>query len=142
VADDPLPAALAGIRAELEAAALAFPAGGLDPARAALAAGTLHGNALKALAAVDAARSFHERVPLYGNAATGEKPGNCPHDPDAACHFEADDGSGEWLCEGRPEGAVCSTCVDGEGGDRADWQCTEYAAILAALTGKGNDGGE
>jgi hypothetical protein len=135
VADDPLSAALAGIRAELEAAALAFPAGGLDPARGALAAGTLHGIALKALAAVGEARSFHRPERLYGNAATEEEPGACPHDPDSALHFEADDGSGEWLCEGKVEDTVCSSCIDGEGGERVKWPCGEYAAVLAALTG-------
>lgn len=88
------------------------------------------------LAAVDAALEHHERVPLYGNASTEVEPGACPHDPDSGLHFEADDGSGEWLCEGKPEGAVCSTCVDGEGGERLPWPCDEYAAILAALTGR------
>jgi hypothetical protein len=91
------------------------------------------------LAAVEAALGFHERVNLYGNAATEGEPGNCPHHPDSPLHFEDGDGSGEWLCEGKPEGAVCSTCVDGEGGERIDWPCSEYAAILAALTGKATD---
>jgi hypothetical protein len=89
--------------------------------------------AYRAVAALGAALSFHQRVNLYGNAATGDEPGACPHDPDAACHF---DGDGEWLCEGKPEGAVCSTCVDGQGGDRLEWPCPEYSAILAALTGE------
>lgn len=81
MADDPLSAALAGIRAELEGAALAFSAGGLDPARAALAAGTLHGAALKLLAALGGARSFHRPERLYGNAATEEEPGQLPAPP-------------------------------------------------------------
>jgi len=140
MADD-LSAALAEIRAQLEAAARAFPAGGIDPAQASFAAGTLHGNALKALAGVEAAMSFHRRVPLYGNASTGDEPDACPHHPDSGLHFEDCDGSGEWLCEGKPEGAVCESCTDGEGGERAEWPCGEYTAILAALTGKGNADG-
>lgn len=51
------------------------------------------------------------------------------------------DGSGEWLCEGKPEGAVCETCIDGEGGERVEWPCEEYRDLLAALTGKGEHGG-
>ena len=108
---------------------------GLDPVRA-FAAGGLHASAMKALAGVEAALGHHERVGLYGNASTEGEPGNCPHDPDSDLHFEDPDGSGEWLCEGRPEGAVCSSCVDGEGGERVDWPCREYEAILKALTGK------
>jgi hypothetical protein len=93
------------------------------------------------LAAVDAALSHHKRDPLYGNAATEGEPGNCPHDPDSPLHFEAGDGSGEWLCEGRPEGTVCGSCTDGPCGDRLEWPCPEYLAILAALTGEGNTDG-
>lgn len=89
------------------------------------------------LAAVEAAAKFHQRLPLYGTAATEEKPGACPHDPDSDLHFEDGNEPGEWLCEGKPEGAVCSTCVDGEGGERLEWPCLEYEAILAALTGRG-----
>lgn len=95
-----------------------------------------------AMKAVEAALRCHECVNLYGNAATEGEPGNCPHHPDSDLHFEDGDGSGEWLCEGRPEGAVCTTCVDGEGGERIDWPCPEYEAILAALTGKAADGGD
>lgn len=91
------------------------------------------------LAAVEAAVGFHGRVNLYGNASTEGEPGNCPHDPDSHLHFEDPDGSGEWLCEGKPEGAVCSSCVDGQGGDSIDWPCPEYSGILAALTGKAAD---
>jgi hypothetical protein len=98
--------------------------------------GVLHGELLKALTALDQVPKIHQRVPLYGNAATEEEPGACPHHPDSDLHFEDGDGSGEWLCEGKPEGAVCSTCIDGEGGERAEWPCGEYEAILAALTGK------
>jgi len=133
MADDAL-AAVARLREEMiESANALLP--GLDPVRA-FAAGGLHASAMKALAGVEAALSFHERIGLYGNASTEEEPGNCPHHPDSDLHFEDGDGSGEWLCEGRPEGAVCSTCVDGEGGERVDWPCPEYEAILAALTGK------
>jgi len=101
------------------------------------------------LAAVDAALSHHERIPLYGNAATESEPGNCPHDPDSHLHFEPTDEPGEWLCEGKPEGVVCSTCIDGEGGERLDWPCPEYLAIaralgvdVAALTGEGKPDGK
>lgn len=121
--------------AELEAAARAFPAQGLDPARASYAAGTLHGNALKALAALDAALSHHQRVPLYGNASTDGEPGNCPHDPDdEGWHFEDPD-SGEWLCQGRPEGVACS-CTLSPDGERVPWPCDEARDILAALRGE------
>lgn len=81
------------------------------------------------LAAVDAALASHEPYPLYGNAATEDEPGCCPHDPDADCHFEGDDG--DWLCRCRPEGAVCTSCT--EDGLPVAWQCHEYAAILAAI---------
>jgi hypothetical protein len=138
---DPAAAALDEIRAALEAAALAFPAGRIDPARASFAAGTLHGNALKLLAVAGVALKHHQWYPLYGNASTHDELGACPHDPDSGLHFEADDGSGEWLCEGKPEDTVCTSCVDGEGGERVRWPCPEYRAILAALTGKENDGG-
>ena len=89
------------------------------------------------LAAVEAALGHHKRVPLYGNAATGDEPGACPHDPDSPLHFEDGDGSGEWLCEGKPEGAACSSCT--EDGLPAGWPCPEYSAIAAALTGKKAD---
>lgn len=138
MADEAL-AIVARLRAEMiESANALLP--GLDPVRA-FAAGGLHASAMKALAGVEAALACHERVNLYGNAATEEEPGNCPHHPDSNLHFEDCDGSGEWLCEGRPEGAVCSSCVDGEGGERVDWRCPEYEAILAALTGKAADHG-
>lgn len=88
------------------------------------------------LAAVEKACSFHQRFPLYGNASTDDEPGACPHDPDHGLHFEPAEEPGEWLCQGRHEGAVCSTCTDGPGGERLPWPCDEYAAILAALTGR------
>lgn len=84
------------------------------------------------LAAVEAALKFHQPVPLYGNAATEDEPGACPHDPDAGCHFESDDG--EWLCELKREGTVCS-CTENAGGERIPWPCDEVADILAALAG-------
>jgi hypothetical protein len=123
VAEDPLAAAIAEKRAELDE----FEG----------VAGAGH----DVMNAVNAALGFHQRTGLYGNAATDDEPDACPHHPDSPLHFEDANEPGEWLCEGRPEGAVCSTCVDGEGGERMDWPCPEYAAILAALTGKGNDGG-
>jgi hypothetical protein len=97
------------------------------------------GDVRRLLAALHKALSFHRRVPLYGNAATEEELGACPHDPDSGLHFES--GDGDWLCEGKPEGSVCSTCVDGEGGERVEWPCGEYLAILAALTGEGKADG-
>lgn len=127
-------ATVARLREEMiEAANVIVP--GLDPRRA-LAAGALHGHALKLAGGLEAALRCHERVGLYGNAATEDEPGACPHDPDSDLHFEDGDGSGEWLCEEKLEAAVCSSCVDGEGGERLDWPCPEYEAILAALTGK------
>jgi hypothetical protein len=87
--------------------------------------------------AAAAALGFHERVPLYGNAATGDEPAACPHDPDDALHFEDAGEPGEWLCRGKPEGAACSSCA--EDGLPVAWPCPEYSAIAAALTGKGND---
>jgi hypothetical protein len=91
------------------------------------------------LAGLEAALRFHDRVGLYGNAATEEEPGNCPHHPDSDLHFEDADGSGEWLCEGRPEGAVCSSCT--EDGERMEWPCPEYESIIKAVSGKGANGG-
>jgi hypothetical protein len=93
--------------------------------------------ALRALAAVDAALKHHTRVRLYGNAATEEEPDACPHDPDDdRWHFEDPDG-GEWLCQGKPEGVVCS-CTESPDGERLPWPCDEVTGILAALTGEGN----
>jgi hypothetical protein len=126
MADDPVAAALAEAGEAV---------GALPEAPATSAVGRLVLTTLKLAEAVTAAQGFHKPDNLYGNAATLEEPGNCPHGPDAACHFEAGDGSGEWLCEGRPEGIVCETCVDGEGGGRVDWPCPEYQAIIAALSG-------
>lgn len=85
------------------------------------------------LAAVDAALSHHRRVPLYGNASTEDEPDACPHDPDSDLHF--DDGNGEWLCEGKPEGAVCS-CTESPDGEQLPYPCDEVTDILAALTGE------
>jgi len=113
-----------------------FPAPGICVSRC---AGRWPCQAWSAASAVEAVLKFHERVPLYGNAATEEESDACPHDPDSGLHFES--GDGDWLCEGRPEGAVCSTCVDGEGGERVEWPCDEYLAILAALTGEGKADG-
>jgi hypothetical protein len=124
MADDPLAAALAEIRYDVKEAR-----GRGAPRRL---ADTIAPRLLKA---VEAALGYHERVSLYGNAATEDEPGACPHHPDSDLHFEDGDGSGEWLCEGKPEGAVCGTCT--EDGLPVAWPCYEYAAIAAALTGKG-----
>jgi hypothetical protein len=107
----------------------------LDP-RQAYAAGALHGCTLKAFNAVEAALRHHQRVPLYGNASTEDEPGACPHDPDSPLHFEGD---GEWLCEGKPEGAACS-CAESADGEQLPYPCDEVAAILAALTGETDHG--
>lgn len=133
MADDSLSAVLAEIGEDIAAAPTAPPTSTI---------GRLATTAERLAAAVETALKFHERVPLYGNAATDDKPDACPHDPDSPLHFEADDGSGEWLCEGRPEGAVCSTCIDGEGGGRVEWPCPEYEAIRKELTGEGDDSGK
>ncbi len=93
--------------------------------------------AYRAAAAVEAALACHQRTGLYGNAATDGEPDACPHDPDSPLHFEGD---GEWLCEGKPEGAVCSSCT--EDGLPVAFPCPEYSAILAALTGKAAGDGE
>lgn len=141
MADDKLTAKLGDAREAIAAMPREFGVLPLNEARASFAAGALWGIAEQLLAGVEAALNHHERVNLYGNAATEDEPGNCPHHTDSDLHFEDGDGSGEWLCEGRPEGAVCSSCVDGEGGERVDWPCPEYQAILTALTGKAADRG-
>lgn len=86
--------------------------------------------------AVEAALERHQRFPLYERVHDHKGNVICGHgeDYDGDRHFEGDDG--EWLCADKPTGAVCETCVDGEGGERVDWPCPEYEAILAALTGK------
>jgi hypothetical protein len=122
VADD-LSAALAEIRERhrnIDCAAAAYLSAGDVP---------------RLLALAGAALKHHRPEPLYGNASTEGEPGACPHDPDSPLHFEADDGSGEWLCEGRPEGVVCS-CTESADGEQVPWPCDEVADILAALTGK------
>lgn len=141
MADDPLAAALAEIKHDhRQHVSLNFPAPGVCVSHRDRWPCQAH----RAAAAVEAALGFHERVSLYGNAATEDEPGNCPHHPDSDLHFEGGDGSGEWLCEGKPEGAVCSSCIDADGadGEHADWPCPEYEAILAALTGKGAGDGD
>lgn len=139
MADDKPASVLAPIRKTHADADRLEAAGNMDGAL--LLSAVLAQSIPRLLAAVDAALACHQRVNLYGNAATGEEPGACPHDPDSPLHFEPTDEPGEWLCEGRPEGAVCSSCVDGEGGERIDWPCPEHEAILGALTGKAADGG-
>ena len=136
MADGGLPAALAVIRDRNEdrITARAYTAHTVEHDVA-------EGDVRRLLAGLIAAAGFHERIPLYGRAATEEDPGRCPHDPDSGMHFEDSDNPGTWLCEGLPDGAVCSTCVDGEGGERVEWPCPEYEAILAALGGKETDGG-
>jgi hypothetical protein len=129
--DDELAPRLAQLRADLLAAAA--DADGATITTVLFRLGMALAVGAVGMKATEAALSFHERVGLYGNAATEGEPGNCPHHPDSDLHFEDGDGSGEWLCEGRPEGAVCSTCVDGEGGERIDWPCPEYEAIAGAL---------
>jgi hypothetical protein len=139
--DDEMTSRLAQLRADLLTAAA--DADGATITTVLFRLGLALGVADTAMKAVEAVLGFHERVGLYGNAATEGEPGNCPHHPDSDLHFEDGDGSGEWLCEGRPEGAVCSSCTDADGadGEHADWPCAEYEAILAALTGKAADGG-
>jgi hypothetical protein len=137
--DDKLAGRLAQLRADLLTAAA--DADGATITTVLFRLGLALGVADTAMKAVEAALGFHERVGLYGNASTEGEPGNCPHHPDSDLHFEDGDGSGEWLCEGKPEGAVCSSCVDGEGGERIDCPCPEYEAIVKALTGKGVNGG-
>lgn len=139
MADDPLAGVLAKKREALAAAWAVLER--TPPRTLAPSLGIAAGVASTTMDAVEVALSFHERVNLYGNASTEGEPGNCPHHPDSDLHFEDGDGSGEWLCEGKPEGAVCSSCVDGEGGERVDWPCPEYSAILSALTGKAADDG-
>jgi hypothetical protein len=127
---DEADAALAEIRERNESRTRAMMYGDPELWRAA------EGDVRRLLKVAETALKFHQRVPLYGNAATEDEPDACPHHPDSPLHFEDGDGSGEWLCEGKPEGAVCSSCVDGEGGERLEWPCPEYEAILAALAGK------
>lgn len=132
MADDPLPAELAAIRDDVAMASLGpMPTA---PRR------VVKRHAPRLLAALEAALRHHQPEPLYGNAATEGEPGACPHDPDSPLHFEAADGSGDWLCEGRPEGVVCS-CTESSDGERVPWPCDEVADILAALTGKEKNGG-
>jgi hypothetical protein len=92
-------------------------------------------HAPRLLAALEAAGRHHRPEHLYGGAATEGEPDACPHDPDSPLHFEAADGSGEWLCEGKPEEVVCS-CAESADGERVPYPCDEVADILAALTGK------
>jgi hypothetical protein len=134
VADDPLSAALAEIRKRREVT-FADPAGKGRPDLI-LAIKVARDDAPRLLSAIDAALKHHQPEPLYGNAATEGEPGACPHDPDSPLHFDAADGSGDWLCEGRPEGVVCS-CTESSDGEQVPWPCDEVADILAALTGKG-----
>lgn len=127
---DDAAAMLARLREEaLQIASLLVPA--LDATQA-YRAGAFTDCAWRAFAAAEAALRHHQPVPLYGNASTEDEPGACPHDPDAGCHFESDDG--EWLCELKREGTACS-CTESADGERIPWPCDEVTDILAALTG-------
>jgi hypothetical protein len=132
VADDELAAAIAEKRAVLITATQDASGATITDMlfRCGLAAGAGHAF----MRAVEAAVWFHERTGLYGNAATEDEPGACPHGPGSPLHFEDGDGSGECLCEGKPEGAVCRSCT--EDGLPVAWPCPEYSAILAALNGR------
>lgn len=126
MADGPLSAVLAEIRAQLEAAA-----GGIDPARASSAAGTLHGNALKALAAVEAVLKPHaprtDRV-LGSSCFTHRTTLNTTF-PLPGCRNCVQDRKRE----------VCPECRD-EYGDPVLFQdCRARSAALAGLTGRGTD---
>ena len=127
--DDKITAALAPVRERMAACDDGFFTDQVACIRSA-------GDVPRLLAAVEAALSYHQRVPLYGNASTDGEPGNCPHDPDDGLHFEYVDEPGEWLCQGSPEGAVCASCTVDAAGERAPWPCDEYAALLGALTGR------
>lgn len=143
--DDPLKASLAEIRDLIgarDALVDRMRAGGTVGIREFNAAqDRLAGRVPGLLASVEAAAGRHQPVPLYGKASTGEEPDACPHNPDRDWdrHFESDDG--EWLCELKPEGTVCSGCPGLPDGERIPWPCDEYEAILAALTGKEESGG-
>lgn len=130
MADSTLKAVLAEKReALLEAAGPPAPSLEVMTYRCGLAAGAGHAM----MQALEAALSFHERAGLYGNASTEEEPGNCPHDPDSGLHFEDAGEPGEWLCQGKPEGARCSGCGESPDGEYVPWPCEEYQAIAAAL---------
>lgn len=131
--DDEMTSRLAQLRADLLAAAA--DADGATITTVLFRLGMALGVADTAMKAVDAALGFHERVGLYGNASTEGEPGNCPHHPDSDLHFEDPNGSTEWLCRGRPEGSVCSSCTD-EDGLPVAYPCDEREAILKALTGR------
>jgi hypothetical protein len=135
MADDPLTAALGERRALLKAAASPDTTS-VSRVTVEFRLGLAIGAAHAFDAALKAALKFHQRVPLYGNASTEGEPGACSHDPGSPLHFEDPDEPGEWLCEGKPEGAACSGCPGSPDGEYADWPCPEYEAILAALAGE------
>ena len=139
MADDPLAAALAEIEGNILQAEQAGMGRDLD--RTIYTHGLVTGTARRLSRAVDAALACHQRVPLYGNAATEDDPQACSHSPDSDwdCHFEDPDGTGIQLCEGKPEGVVCGTCT--EEGLPVAWPCPEYSAIAAARNGKESGGG-
>lgn len=131
MAEDLLSAALAEVRAGLEAAALAFGPPPLDPARASYAAGTLHGNALKALVALDAVLAPHapRTDVLYGRSCITHRPLTLKPVPDCGA------------CTQDQRREVCPECRD-QFGDRAPFgECRARKAVLAALSGKGESGG-
>lgn len=102
--DDPIAAILAGLREKMITAANVLTPG-LSPEKA-LAAGGLHGSALKALDALDAALVLHRPRPAYGRLV-------CGHDTDA--------GGGTllvtWPCQTHE--AVLAA-LTGKGGDGAE----------------------
>jgi hypothetical protein len=77
--------------------------------------------------------AMHYPLPICGPASEDDNPGACPHDPESDWdeHFEADDGT--WCCTSNALGTECRC---GE-----PWKCEEYEAILTALTGKEESGG-
>lgn len=130
MADDPLAAALAEIRerSRWTSSAAGIAAPGATAVKSAR-------DVPRLLAALEKALEFHEPHRLYGllDSDPEDAPCSCGHDPEAGCHFEGDDG--DWLCECRPERAVCATCYDASE-ERLDWPCGEYKAVARELLGE------
>lgn len=146
-ADDALSATLAEDREALAALHSAFELP-LDEARASFAAGVLLARAELAMDAVLAVLALHGCMPWYVAAS------DCGHPP------LVDDDSPEWaewdaahppgagdigrICLGTQAASYCPGCTrlaygdaDPEGGDYVSAPCGTRKAVLAVLTGKG-----
>lgn len=97
---------------------------------------SLRQDTIRFAAAIAIVLERHQPRHVYGFAGNPDRgqPCDCGHAATAGCHFRPDGGA--WRCLCKPEGIVCGTCTDPEGGTLADWPCPEYTDVRNALAGQ------